>query len=141
PPPLSSMTCQRNLTSFIPCILLCMVSGFALVVPHFATPSGVPTPRHVEASAVRGMGALAPLPVIELTGKLQKHPSRFSVRGVCRPGRTPVGIFQDRVSGFSPAVQVADDPHRGAAGGKKDLVLLRLHGLTGPPPTGPHRDF
>src|SRR5690606_8958938 len=33
------------------------------------------------------------------------------------------------------------DSHRGAAGGKKNLVLLRLHGLTGPLPPAPDQDL
>src|SRR5690606_10201194 len=63
-----------------------------------------------------GMGALAP--VIELPSKLQERQLLFGIRGVSRPGRTPVGVFQDRGDGFSPAVQGASDSHRWNAGAK-----------------------
>src|SRR5690606_17431645 len=63
-----------------------------------------------------GMGALAPVPVIELTSKLQERQLLFGIRRIRRPGRTPVGVFQDRSDGFSQAVQDANDSHRWTAG-------------------------
>src|SRR5690606_13917072 len=87
-----------------------------------------------------GMGALAT--VVEFTSELQERPGRFNVRGVRRPGHTPVGILQDRGRRLTVAAQVADDPHGGPAGGEEDLVLLRRPGvLSGPPPPAPDQDL
>src|SRR5690606_13768931 len=85
------------------------------------------------------MGALAP--VIELSGELQERLRLLVVRGVLRPRYAPVLVLEDRGSGFSPEVQVADDPHRGPAGAQEDLIFLRLHGLTGPLPPAPDQDL
>src|SRR5690606_35128381 len=108
------------------------------VSPLFAAPTGAPAPHRVEVVASWGMGALAP--VVEFTSELQERPGRFNVRGVRRPGHTPVGILQGRGRRLTVAAQVAGEPPGGPAGGEKDLILHRLQGLTGPPPPGPHRD-
>src|SRR5690606_19198737 len=96
-----------------------------------------PTPRGGGGYRGAYVGALAP--VIELPSKLQERPCFIDVRGIRCPRRTPVGVFQNRGGGLSPAVQGASDSHRRAAGGEKDLVLLRRPGiLTRPLPPGPH---
>src|SRR5690606_19630229 len=101
---------------------------------------GAPAPHRVEVVASWGMSR-ASAPVVELTSELHKRLILCVVREVHRPGRTPVLILEYRGRRLTVVVQVADDPHGGPAGGKKDLVLLRLHVLTGPPPPAPHQDL
>src|SRR5690606_11783999 len=86
------------------------------------------------------MGALAP--VIELSGELQERLRLLVVRGVLRPRYAPVLVLEDRGSGFSPEVQGTSDSHRGAAGGKKNLVRFRRPGVfAGAMPPAPDQDL